>query len=394
MNFFQVGLLQLFIQNGFCPEVLRKGSTLMVIQFPEKGVRILSSHNYVQGTELELAEMFTIDINVTFFPLKFLTIDNLGYIGIIPPLEFYIGESDCHDLMLKKKDFYAHLKSKKWDLRKELTEFCDQNVLILALSMLKFIRESFVLQKSVQKSSNKFQDCFINPFNTPICSLSGYIYNIFYCHYINFYDIYTVKHEFGHPTKLVSRIEHQFTSFTEYMNPHKTYATAFGHKNGQQYYKESIPDMVCLETNSLTYFQGCYHHCHYENCLINTNATEASLSRNNRTFKEENDIFFKKIQNLMLNHESINEVHIVWECQFRQQMKTNPQLVAFLKDVYCFQHPLQRLRPRDAMRGPFSDCFALRWSQQSFTDEKMFALDTNGLYSYCCINNPFMIGDY
>lgn len=338
--------------------------------------------------------MFNIDVHLLFFPHKFLTQSNLSYIGTIPDFQFYLEDSDSTTLLGEKKQFYSCLKHKKWDLTKELIEYSDQNVLILALSMLNFTKESFFFQYSLQATTNRLQQYFLNPFNAPSCSLSGYIYNIYYSHYMNHYDIFTVNHEYGYPTKLVSRIEHQFTSFTEYTNPTKTFASAFGHKHGQQHYKESIPDLVCLETNSLTYFQGCYYHNHYENCLINKNATATTMSRNNKTFKEENDLFFSKIQNLMLNHESINEVHIVWECQFRDQMKKNPELIAFLRDVYCPLHPLQRLRARDAMRGPYCESYALRWSNECFPDEVLYSVDTNGLFSYCCINNPFMVGPY
>ena len=55
-------------------------------------------------------------------------------------------------------------------------------------------------------------------------------------------------------------------------------------------------------------------------------------------------------------------------------------------------HCLQRLRPRDCVRGAFSDVYALKWNTN--VNEKFFCIDVNGLYSYCAINFPYMTGKF
>ena len=63
----------------------------------------------------------------------------------------------------------------------------------------------------------------------------------------------------------------------------------------------------------------------------------------------------------------------------------------FLDNNYI-SHCLARLKPRDTVRGAFSDVYALKWQKQS--NEIFYCLDINGLYSYCAITFPYMTGKY
>ena len=60
-------------------------------------------------------------------------------------------------------------------------------------------------------------------------------------------------------------------------------------------------------------------------------------------------------------------------------------------DNYYFPHCLQRLRPRDTVRGAFSDTYHLQWKKTE-SNETFFCTDVNGLYSYCAIKFSYMIG--
>ena len=61
-------------------------------------------------------------------------------------------------------------------------------------------------------------------------------------------------------------------------------------------------------------------------------------------------------------------------------------------DQYFIPHCLTRLKPRDTVRGAFSDVYALKWQKKE--NEIFYCLDVNGLYSYCAMKFPFMTGHF
>ena len=99
----------------------------------------------------------------------------------------------------------------------------------------------------------------------------------------------------------------------------------------------------------------------------------------------------KAIEKLMKNHPEICQVIVEWECNFKTIMKETQNKLFF--DNYYISHCLQRLKPRDCVRGAFSDVYALKWCKLT-ENETFYCTDVNGLYSYCAINFPYMIGKY
>ena len=373
----------------------------------ELGLRFLCSRNYVDGCENEVAEQFGVSFIPLFFPFDFLKTESINYVGKMPDKVHYFDLFDSANLRQKKEHYFKYSKDKrkKWNLKKELISYVNQKLFLLTIGMLKFCQETFVLQEKIRSARKlelgpqyfeQIQSVIINPFNSPICSLSGLIYNIFTFFYLQNHNIYCVNNEFGINPSLVSRIEHVYTSYMEHIHPERNFAAAFNCKTGQMYYPEAIPDLYCHTTNTAYMFNGCAGavHAHYDNCLLYPNAKPETVNPFGITYKDVNEKFNLKLYKLLANHTAINSVEIQWECQFRERMTTDPILKDFVKTQYLNNHPLQRLKPRDAMRGAYVETFALKFDQTTFPDEKFWALDINGLYSYCCLNNTFMIGKY
>jgi len=91
----------------------------------------------------------------------------------------------------------------------------------------------------------------------------------------------------------------------------------------------------------------------------------------------------------MKNHPEITKVTIEWECLFKKKTKKN--YVLFTEN-YFLPHCLLRLKPRDTIRGAFSDVYALKWNRKENENETFYCTDVNGLYSYCAINFSYMTG--
>ena len=394
--------------HGFCPDVIRKGNSIIMIGIQELDLRFLSSNYYIEGTEDELARQFGIAFSPLFFPFDFLKVHSIHYIGKVPNKLAYFDLFDSQAIRQEKEKYLTYLKAKKqkiWNLKKELIGFANQKLFLLTLGMLRFCKESFLLQNKIKSTLKvqvslleyqKLETLLINPFNPPICSLSGLIYNIFAYFYLQNYPIYCVNNEYGINPSLVSRIEHVYTSYMEHSYPHREFSAAFNCKAGQVFYPEAIPDLYCHTTNTAYMFNGCAGavHAHYDNCLLYPNAKPDMINPFGKVYKDINENFNLKLYKLLANHSTINQIEIQWECRFRDNMKNDPNLKEFMKVHYLSNHPLQRLKPRDAMRGAYVETFTLKFDQEIFPDEQFWALDVNGLYSHCCLVNRFMTGKY
>lgn len=376
----------------------------MVIHVQERSVRIVCSNNYIDGDEYDLAETFNITYKPHFIPMSFVKRCNLSYKGNFLPFEMYMSSTDTQKRLKSKLKFYKSFVTDHltFDFKQELMHNAYLKLQLLSKAMLFFLKESFNFQLILKTSFldnlapeiyENLQNHYINPFNNPICSISGLIFEIFGVHCKNYIDLYSIKNEFGQSTKTVSRIEHQYTSFMHFKFPDRPLISAFSSDKGQKYFLEAIPDMYCEETKTCFFLNGCKIHCHLP-CRLNPGATLSSMSPFGKTYEAVNTAFETKLENLLLRHcNEVNEIKIEWECNFREKMKSDPEMKYFF-DHHYINHPLSRLAPRDTMRGPFVDTYHLKWSKIKFPDETFFAADINGLYSYCAINYPFMIGKY
>jgi G:T-mismatch repair DNA endonuclease (very short patch repair protein) len=211
---------------------------------------------------------------------------------------------------------------------------------------------------------------------------------------LNKFPIYTIKHEFGINSRKVSKVEYEWSCFMDHVYPEKEFMSAFNNRIGQKYFKEAVPDLYSPVTQEAYFFNGCIFYGHYDKCLINPKATEDSKNPFGKSFKDLNNEFEAKMNNLMNNNPTkINIQTTIWECQYKEMKKNSSKLQIFLKNSFL-PHPLYRLKPRECVRGSYFDVFALCWSQNKSPNEKMYFVDINGLYSYCAIKFPYMVGKY
>jgi hypothetical protein len=99
------------------------------------------------------------------------------------------------------------------------------------------------------------------------------------------------------------------------------------------------------------------------------------------------------MENLLTNNsDKINEIIIMWECQFLQ--KREEPIIKSILELQVIPHPRFRLQPRSVVRGAYFDVFRLKWSKELFTNEAFYYCDINGLYSFVTIKFKFMTGPY
>lgn len=370
-------------------------------------VRIVNSNNYVAGDEFELAKTFAIPFVPHFIPTSFVHGKNLNYDGPVLPLEQFLSDLDDKDTLELKLDFYERTlkKCKHWIFAKELMINANLKLQLLANSMLFFLQESFNLQSAIKETLSVDgisradivvkTNIYLNAFDHPHCSIGSLMFNIYSFYYKDYFDIYCVNKEYGIFNKTVSRVEHMFTSYMHYKYPDRNMVSGFSSDLGQKYFKETTPDLFCSDTKEGWWFMGCKIHGHVSpNCQINPNATYKTKNFFGHTFEDLNNDMNSKLERVLVNNSNeIDRVTLKWECEFKRDLKRDADLKFFI-DHYYVEHPLQRLIPRQAMRGAFIDTYAYRWTKLKCPHENFFAIDVNGLYSSVAIKNAFMVGKY
>lgn len=387
-------LLKAFLDNGICPNVIRKNSNIMVLDIPELSIRFINSNNYLSGDEYEIATQFDIHVqNRIYFPQRFLLPTNLDYSGTIPDLKYFEMFEDSEKTANDKINFVTKYCGNDWNLITQLFAYGNQKLGLLLQTMLCFFSECFSMQESFGHLKPKFKGTYISPIARPVCTLSGYVFKFFKLYFLNDYDMYAVNNEYGTPTRQSSLLEYQFTSYKEHCLKDHVCMSAFNNKLGQKYFRHCIPDLYSVTTNELFFLNGCFYHGHQSPaCTINKKKTPDSPHPFGGTYKDMHDKFYNKLEACMLLNPEITRSHVVWECQFRE-MKKSPSFKQFYRN-YFVPHPLVRLKARDSVRGALSDVYALKWSKKLFPNETFYCVDVNGLYSYCAVNYRYMVGKY
>ncbi|MBM3939041.1 MAG: hypothetical protein FJ333_10390, partial [Sphingomonadales bacterium] len=363
-------LLKIFLKFGICPDILKKGPVIFLLELKDKNIRFISSSSYISGSEFDLANQFNIQYEKLFDTNGKLTIDN-----------------------------FAHFNSKpKFDFRKEFLANVKQKMFLGILSMLKFLNEFLFLQINCHEKATACgfvkNLILLNPFNPPNCSLGGAVFKVFKLNFLNFYSIYSVQNENGKPGKCVSRIEHKYTSYLEHKFPEKKFITAFNNPQGQFFFKEAIPDAYSPIDGLCVFVLGCYYHCDIRpTCPYNKNVNTNKLHFTGQTYAEVNKQQAEKMVRLMENNSVIKRIDEIYECDIIKKSKNDDDFRSFLSTHYI-KAPLTRIIPRNSYRGSYTDNYRLRWSQNENPSEKLYFCDINGLYSYVSMSQKFMVGPY
>ena len=385
-------LLKGFLDYGFCPEIIRKGRRILVLEIKHLNLRFLTSSAYIDGTEYEIARQFEIPFEKVCFPDKFIAKENFNYSGKIPDLKYFILSLDSSEDIIEKQNYVNsfNAKMKTWSFNSEILQHIDQKIMLLLYSFLQFMSECFDFQSLCFKSKD-----FLNPISYPLCSLGSFSYKLLKLMYLNDENLYIVKNEFYVPVRNVSKVEYEFTSFMQFKHPEWDLKSEFNNPRGQYYFSNCIvPDLYSPITLECWFLQGCVFHGHRHQCLIDSQANDNTIKLFGKTYKELNDTFDKKVEILLINNPTkIKKVTLIWECQFNEMKKKKEEMASFFRDFFI-PHKLMRLTPRAALRGAFFDVFNLKFNKMLYPNKVLRFLDLNSHYGFCATKFKFMTGKY
>lgn len=108
-------------------------------------ITLLDSLQLIPGSLENILKSFNCDTQKGFFPYSFVNINNLNYIGVKPPKEFFSNISDLD---------YNSIQEKNWDLKKETLNDLKADVEGLLEAITKF---NFNIYKKYNLNITKFK---------------------------------------------------------------------------------------------------------------------------------------------------------------------------------------------------------------------------------------------
>lgn len=128
-------------QYGIYPKKIHNGSKIMRMQI--KSNVFIDSLSHIAGRLSSFPKTFGLDVSVRkgYYPYLFDTPETQAYVGPIPDAKYFIPDSMSSDDRREFDEWHLkqRLKGDPWDLRKERTAYCRNDVHILAESMKVYI---------------------------------------------------------------------------------------------------------------------------------------------------------------------------------------------------------------------------------------------------------------
>ena len=103
------------------------------------GVRLIDSLSFVNEALDRLPKTFgELELKKGYFPYLFYTMENMNYIGPLPPPETYCMDRKGTGKYQEFLRWYDQHKNDIFDMDKEATAYCESDVVLLMKCMLKF----------------------------------------------------------------------------------------------------------------------------------------------------------------------------------------------------------------------------------------------------------------
>ncbi|XP_055387404.1 uncharacterized protein LOC129616009 [Condylostylus longicornis] len=306
-----------------------------------------------------------VNLKKGYFPHLFNTEKNKEYAGPLPPHEYYNPNLMSKPERLIFFKWYDENKNTEFNMRKEIVEYCKNDVIILTKACLKF-------RNIILKDNN------VCPF-TEATTIASTCNLIFRRNFLKAETIGLIPKNGYRFTDIQSKIALQWLIWEE--DQRKINIQHAG-KQKEAIINNLKVDGFCEETNQVFEFHGCYYHGHPK-CFsyrhdepLEKNATDTLNSRYEATIS--------KSARLRL---FVYEVIEKWECEFREQLIDNPDI------FYLNDHPILinlPLDPRDSFFGGRTENIVTYY--KAMENEKIKYIDVCSLYPYVCKYGKFPIG--
>ena len=372
--------------NNQVIEQIRNGAKLLEVK--HDSIRFIDSLSFFQMPLSAFPKTFGLtELKKGYFPHLFNRPENQDYVGIVPSQDYYMPESMSVDALKEFQQWHNEQRANnvEFDFAKELVEYCVSDVKLLKQGCMTF-KELFIANSGFNPFDKITLASACNEDLRRNCMIKNSIASEPINGWRNQVNQLKVALEWLHwkdhqlcqealkeltPEDLEA---HDLMGLAYPDHPHPVYRNYVQHGGNQGEFK--IPgtnftvDGYHEDTQTVFQFHGCFWHgC--TSCYPNRH--EKHFRLNDRTFY---DVFEKTKQHTQkIKDKGFNVVEI-WECQWNEAKKTNPEIQEFVNRLE-FVEPLN---PRDAFCGGRTN--ATKLYHQTSDTEKIHYIDYTSLYPW------------
>ena len=353
-------ILEWLIKNSSIePKVMINGGSLFEIKISQLKIRFIDSLNFLGTALANLPAMFGKSgmFEKGFFPFKFNQKENYQYVGKMPEPEFF----DVKWMSAKRQNdfwsWYNTEKDKSWCFMDEILLYCRDDVKILRVCCEDFRKIFFDLSTvdpfesvTIAAACNRvFRKNFLIPNTIAIIPPNGYIGRDRQSHVAKQWLEYEAR-------RLKTTIRHAGNGHEFRIRGRKIKL------DGVEILSDGTYSMNAYE------FLGCYYH----GCKLCYSQTQMNTLMGRPMFEVYNSTQarLKFLKNAGWN------VTTIWECQFKELLKTNLEAKKFVDSL----HLEDPLNPRDAFFGGRTNAAVLYYKVKD--NERICYADINSLYPY------------
>lgn len=347
------------------PRVIMRGNKILLMQL--KKVRFIDSLNYFPMSLAVLPKAFELsELKKGYFPHLFNIEENASYVGSIPDVTYYSPDDMMDNVRKDFLQWYEANKTKVFNMKKELVDYCISDVDILTKACLKF-RQMFMKESNVCPFSEAvtlpaacnllYRRNFLKPNTIGIIPPKGYR-NI--DNQSKIASMWLIWEE----EKRGIIIQHSIRQREVSVNGLRV--------------DGFFPDL-----NLVFEFYGCFFHGH--SCI-------GVEDRNQPLSKDPSDTLENRFERTLRKADRLKNFGYTviekWECEFRDTLTENKELESHLRNHPVMIH--SPLEPRDAFYGGRTGNTRSYYKVKE--DEKIKYVDVCSLYPWVCKYGKFPIG--
>jgi len=370
-------ILKWVLDHGLTPEIILSGSKIMHMVIPKYDIKFIDSINFFQRELAQLPEMFNLDnIKKGYFPHSFNTLENQNYVGKYPNESYYAPDKMKVKDRVKFEEWYHGVKNDVFDFKKEMREYCTDDVNILRRSC-----------QSFQESFMNITEGQVDPFQkVTIASACMSVYKIM--------DLKKEKIAIINNSKYMKEKESlKAIMCFEYLNHKSNYKIQHAGNGPQKRIKvksgkEYKVDGYIESTDTVYEFDGCYWHgCEkcYTSYKVNKVSNKSMIELRKATEARQNEI-----------RECVKSLIVIKECEWDKKVnkyvceclevhsdlcvENKKEILEYKKWERTFDKKriIGKLSPRKAFFGGRTEGFNLY--HECSDDEKILYFDYTSLY--------------
>ena len=298
---------------GLTPTILTNGQKVLTIVFTEYNIRFLDFMLYKVGSLASLAARENIPQQKIDFPFGFNRPQNYEYSGPLPDNKHFEKAFETEEKRNKRNALLNQKRAsgETWTFKTELKKYVHSDVHILTLLATKFAKECFNFQKLCSKEFLKDDrdiKCYkshpkpyLHPYGSQFLTISGYTFGTYRFFQLKKYPLYVIPDEKGSGRINTSKKEGEWVQWIQHEHPNEV-IESFHTSNKAPAVKETRPDLLIRNLDTVGHFRGCVIHGHFnskgEGCELLKGKTIHDKNIYNETYVEMKRKHFRHKQTL------------------------------------------------------------------------------------------------